>query len=50
MLFIDSVQQRQGSFFKTFDEILKGMKKNGHRIAMIATNLYSIEVVRVRET
>jgi hypothetical protein len=32
---------------QAFDDVLRGMKKTGQRVAIIATALYSIEVVRV---
>ncbi|CAF3617892.1 unnamed protein product [Rotaria sordida] len=33
---------------KAFDDVLRGMKKNGQRITMIGTALYNIEVIRIK--
>ncbi|UJR38405.1 hypothetical protein I4U23_031074 [Adineta vaga] len=33
---------------KAFDDCLRGMKKNGQRLAMIGTTLYNIEVIRIK--
>ena len=32
---------------QAFDDSLRGMKKNGQRLAMIGTSVYNIEVIRV---